>query len=55
MADIIDTTKIGLKGSPTKVKATFTPQRTANGVNIEGDAKTMAVTLLDKLTESKIL
>lgn len=55
MADIIDTTKIGLKGSPTKVKATFTPQRTASGVNIEGDAKTMAAALLDKLTESKIL
>ncbi len=55
MADIIDTTKIGLKGSPTKVKATFTPQRTANGVNIEGDAPVMAATLIDKLTESKIL
>lgn len=55
MADIIDTTKIGLKGSPTKVKATFTPQRTANGVNIEGDPRAMASTLLDKLTESKIL
>ena len=31
-----DTTKMGLKGSPTKVKATFTPKRTANCVNIEG-------------------
>lgn len=55
MEAIIDTTKIGLKGSPTKVKATFTPQRTANGVNIEGDAKTMAAGLLDQLTEAKVL
>ena len=52
----IDTTKIGLKGSPTKVKATFTPKRTANGVTIEGNSPAdVAVSLLDKLTEAKVL
>lgn len=33
-----DTTKMGLKGSPTKVKATFTPKRNANCMNIEGSS-----------------
>lgn len=52
----IDTTKIGLKGSPTKVKATFTPQRTANGVAIEGDNPIqMADFLIGKLLDAKIL
>lgn len=52
---IIDKTKIGLKGSPTKVKATFTPQRTANGVPIEGTPQQMASELLDCLAAAKIL
>ena len=52
----IDTTKIGLKGSPTKVKATFTPKRTATGVNIEGNSPAeMAGSLIDKLAEAKVL
>ena len=52
----IDTTKIGLKGSPTKVKRTFTPQRSANGVYISADtANQVAQNLLDKLVEAKIL
>lgn len=55
MKDIIDTTKIGLKGSPTKVKATFTPKRTATGVHIEGGPQKMAASLLDCLKESKVL
>lgn len=55
MKDIIDTTKIGLKGSPTKVKSTFTPQRTADGVKLSGLPAEMAVSLLDQLTEAKIL
>lgn len=51
-----DTTKMGLKGSPTKVKATFTPQRTANGVTIEGKSpKETAGLLIDQLTAAKIL
>lgn len=54
LADM-DTTKIGLKGSPTKVKATFTPQRTANGVMIEGTPNEMAVSLFDQLAAAKVL
>ena len=51
-----DTSKMGLKGSPTKVKATFTPKRTANGVRIEENSPAdTAKTLLDKLAEAKIL
>lgn len=51
-----DTTKMGLKGSPTKVKATFTPQRTANGVTIEGNSPIeIADSLIDKLVDAKIL
>lgn len=55
MQDIIDTGKIGLKGSPTRVKATFTPQRTANGITLEGTPQQMAAGLLDKLADSKII
>ena len=55
MKDIIDTAKIGLKGSPTKVKATFTPKRTADGVYIAGGPQSMAASLLDCLEESKVL
>lgn len=52
----IDKTKIGLKGSPTKVKATFTPQRTANGVQVEGDDPAqMADFLIGRLLDAKIL
>lgn len=52
----IDTAKIGLKGSPTKVKATFTPKRTATCINIEGSSPAeMAGSLLDKLAEAKVI
>jgi len=52
----IDTTKIGLKGSPTKVKATFTPKRTATCISIEGSSPAeMAGSLLDKLAEAKVI
>lgn len=51
-----DTTKMGLKGSPTKVKATFTPKRTANCVNIEGVSPVeIADNLIGKLVEAKVL
>ena len=40
----------------TKVKATFTPKRTATGVNIEGNSPAeMAGSLIDKLAEAKVL
>lgn len=52
----IDTTKIGLKGSPTKVKATFTPKREANSIRIEGDTpRDLATGLVEKLKAAKIL
>lgn len=51
-----DVTKMGLKGSPTKVKATFTPQRTANGVMIEGSSpEEITSSLIHKLVDAKIL
>lgn len=55
MEDAIDTTCIGLKGSPTRVKSTFVPPREAEGVFIEGAPDDMAKTLLDDLTAAKIL
>lgn len=51
-----DTTKMGLKGSPTKVKKTFTPQRAANGVFIkENTPEETARSLIGKLADAKIL
>lgn len=51
-----DTTKIGLKGSPTRVKATFTPKRQASGEIIEIiDPKETAKSLVSKLLEAKLL
>ena len=52
----MDTTKIGLKGSPTKVKSTFTPKREANGVYITGENTSEQVeSLIMKLGDAKIL
>jgi len=52
----MDTTKIGLKGSPTRVKATFTPKRQACGEIIELiNPKDTAKALVGKLLEAKIL
>lgn len=51
-----DVSKMGLKGSPTKVKATFTPKRTACGVTIEGTTPgEIANALIGKLADGKIL
>ena len=58
LADMPDTdiTKIGLKGSPTRVKATFTPKRQANGEIIEvKNPKETAKNLVCKLLEAKLL
>lgn len=56
-ADItIDATRCGLKGSPTKVKKTFTPKRNKNVVKIEEVSATLsAQKLFALLDENKVL
>ncbi|KAA8674715.1 electron transfer flavoprotein subunit beta/FixA family protein [Clostridium sp. WLY-B-L2] len=52
----IDTTKIGLNGSPTRVKATFTPKRQSSGEIMEAvNPEKTAKVLVGKLVESKLL
>jgi electron transfer flavoprotein beta subunit len=52
----IDETKIGLKGSPTRVKATFTPKRNATGEVMEAvNPQETARALVGKLVEAKLL
>lgn len=58
LADMPDTdiTKIGLKGSPTRVKATFTPKRQVSGEILEVlNPKESAKDLVSKLSEAKLL
>ncbi len=55
MAELIDTSKIGLKGSPTKVKKSFVPERCAHGVFIEGAPKEKAHHLLEELHDAKLI
>ncbi len=51
-----DVSKMGLKGSPTKVKTTFTPQRNTSGLRIVGNGPAeIATSLFDKLADAKIL
>lgn len=52
----IDTAKCGLKGSPTKVKRTFTPVHNKTGVKLEGKSAQESVSeLMNLLTDAKIL
>lgn len=51
----LDETKIGLKGSPTRVHKSFVPERCAEGVYIEGDVKEKAHGLIEQLMEAKLL
>ena len=52
----IDTTRIGLKGSPTNVKKTFVPQRKTGGVKIkEADNTASAKVLFEKLSTAGII
>ena len=52
----IDEAKCGLKGSPTNVKKTYTPNRTYNCTMIEDeDPKVEATKLADLLKEAKVL
>lgn len=52
----IDATKIGLKGSPTRVKKTFTPPRKESGVKIrENTDRESALKFIEKLAAAKLL
>ncbi len=51
----LDETKIGLKGSPTRVQRSFVPERCAEGVFIEGSPKEKAQKLACALAEAKLL
>lgn len=52
----IDIEKCGLKGSPTKVKSTYTPVREKNGMMLRGmSAQEAAEKLVDAVLEAKIL
>lgn len=51
-----DTTRFGLKGSPTRVKKIFAPTRKSNGIKLQGYEATKAVELtLEKLIKDKSL
>lgn len=53
---MIDATRIGLKGSPTKVKKTFVPQRKTGGIKIqEAEAADSAKKLFSLLSDAKII
>ena len=52
----IDTTRIGLKGSPTNVKKTFVPQKKSGGVKIqEEDNAASAKKLFELLSAASII
>ncbi len=52
----IDITKIGLKGSPTKVKKTFTPKKKESGIKIEEEtARESAFKLAQLLSDARLI
>ncbi|QBD85491.1 electron transfer flavoprotein subunit beta/FixA family protein [Clostridium tetani] len=51
----IDEEKIGLNGSPTKVKKSFTPSISSQGEIIEGTAEEASYKLVSKLREKQII
>ncbi|WP_434509617.1 electron transfer flavoprotein subunit beta/FixA family protein [Desulfitobacterium sp. AusDCA] len=52
----IDATKIGLKGSPTRVKKTFVPAKREAGLKIkEATDRATALKLVEKLVEAKLV
>lgn len=55
LRDIIDPSKIGLKGSPTRVKKSFVPERTTEGVRLDGTAKEQAHELFALLKDAKLI
>jgi electron transfer flavoprotein beta subunit len=52
----MDRTKIGLKGSPTRVKRSYTPPKRESGIKIqEPSASTSVYKLMSNLLESKLV
>lgn len=51
----VDVTRLGLKGSPTQVRATFTPTFKRSAEVFSGDAKTSVDKLLDRLKEKHLV
>lgn len=52
----LDVTKIGLKGSPTRVRKTFTPPRKDSGIKIqESTDRESALKFIEKLVVAKLL
>jgi electron transfer flavoprotein beta subunit len=51
----LDRTQIGLNGSPTRVKKTFTPDRTFTGEILTGDPKHAAQGLIERLKHKQII
>ena len=51
----VDRNKIGLKGSPTNVHRTFSPEPKGQGVMLEGTDRCMACDLITKLQEKHLL
>ncbi|MCR6546383.1 electron transfer flavoprotein subunit beta/FixA family protein [Dehalobacterium formicoaceticum] len=52
----LDPTKIGLKGSPTRVKKTFVPVKRESGVKIKEETdRDTALKLIEKLVEAKLV
>lgn len=51
----IDLTQLGLKGSPTRVMKSFTPQRTYKGEMVPGDAAQAAKSLYDKVVALNVI
>jgi len=50
-----DVEKMGLKGSPTKVKKSFTKGAKSAGKVVEGSPKELAIAIVDKLQEKFII
>ena len=51
----VDPEKIGLAGSPTNVKRTFSPEQKGRGIMLEGADKTTVKTLIDNLEKKHLL
>ena len=51
----LDRTQIGLNGSPTRVKKTFTPDRTFKGEILTGDPSHIAQGLIERLKHKQVI